>query len=452
MKRARPQVSSGMDTFTDDDSDDIGSDTESSCCIEMGVPPGVVIADSVHNTIRLPQICLDVIDTPEFQRLRTVKQCGVCNLVYPSATHSRFEHSIGVCHWAQVFLRNCGASISNDKKLCVLLAGLCHDLGHGPFSHLWERFLMARGIKWKHEPNSAIIFKHLVETNGLGPVFKKYGLEEEHVDFICRLIEGEVPEHEDNFFLYEIIANKDNGLDVDKFEYIMRDAKQFGQAFTLDINRIIDHVGIVEKDGVKYIGFRDKIKDALLDVFVYRAKLHRDCYQHRTCKAVELMLIDALIAADEYFQIAWEEPDSTGMVVVRSCKLSECHKHPEAFLKATDCLFQDLLNSTSPELRKSRMILEAMGKRDLYTLLFMEDLEQGPEQNKMESDMVARLTESFGSQYNCEFRSCFVKFSIGEGGDPLSKVKFFNKRQPSVPINIKSKNPSSKMTTIFRSC
>ncbi|KAF6209308.1 hypothetical protein GE061_015055, partial [Apolygus lucorum] len=238
-----------------------------------------------------------------------------------------------------------------------------------------------------------------------------------------------------------IIANKDNGLDVDKFEYILRDTKQFGQAFSLDIDRIIDHVGIVVKDGVKYIGFREKIKDALLDVFVYRAKLHRDCYQHRTCKAVELMLIDALVAANEHFSISWEEADSDGSFSIKSCKLSECHRYPKAFQKATDCLFYDLLNSTSPELHKSRTLLQAIETRDLYTLIFKKTLELGSRQTDLVSSMVTSLTESFGSEFTCEFRSASVDFSIGErGGDPLSKVKFFEKRHPLVPLNIKSES------------
>ncbi|KAF6210110.1 hypothetical protein GE061_015866 [Apolygus lucorum] len=403
----------------------------------------VAISDSVHTTIRLPEVCLKIIDTPEFQRLRAIKQCGMSHFVYPSAVHTRFEHSLGVCHWAQVFLRNCNASllsngktsITNDQKLCVLLAGLCHDLGQGPFSHTWERFLKALGIQWKHETSSAEIFKSIVETNKLEPVFEKYGLKKKDLDFICRLISGEVPKDEKNFFLYEIIANKENGLDVDKFEYILRDTKQFGQAFSLGIDRIMDHVGIVEKDEVKYIGFREKIKHALLEVFVNRAKLHRNCYQHYTCKAVELMLIDALVAANEHFSISWEEADSS----IKSCKLSECHRYPKAFQKATDCIFYDLLNSTSPKLHKSRTLLQAIETRDLYTLIFKKKLELGSRQTDLVSSMVTSLTESFGSDFDCEFRTANVDFSIGErGGDPLSKVKFFEKDHPLVPVNVKS--------------
>lgn len=89
--------------------------------------------------------------------------------------------------------------------------------------------------------------------------------------------------------LFQIIANEKNGLDVDKFEYIMRDSKQFGMNLNLDITRIINNVGIVEKDGCKYIGFRDKVKETLLEVFQQRAKMHKTCYQHVGCKAVELM-------------------------------------------------------------------------------------------------------------------------------------------------------------------
>ena len=86
-----------------------------------------------------------IVDTPQFQRLRYLKQTGVCHFVYPNATHTRFQHSIGVGHLAFKFaekLRKENPHLVDEKdSVCVMIAGLCHDLGHGPFSHLWEGFV-----------------------------------------------------------------------------------------------------------------------------------------------------------------------------------------------------------------------------------------------------------------------------------------------------------------------
>lgn len=102
-----------------------------------------LIKDCIYEHVQLPMLAIRIIDTPEFQRLRTLKQLGTTWLLYPGATHTRFEHSIGVAHLASqmvrhIALRQPELRISEADVLCVAIAGLCHDLGHGPFSHLFE--------------------------------------------------------------------------------------------------------------------------------------------------------------------------------------------------------------------------------------------------------------------------------------------------------------------------
>ncbi len=102
--------------------------------------------DDVHSTIRLCPVTRAVMDTPQIQRLRRLKQLGVTETTYMTTTHNRFEHSVGVAHLAEKMLRKIRwtqpkLEIQEKDILCVKLAGLCHDLGHGPFSHVFEVFL-----------------------------------------------------------------------------------------------------------------------------------------------------------------------------------------------------------------------------------------------------------------------------------------------------------------------
>ncbi|XP_051742756.1 deoxynucleoside triphosphate triphosphohydrolase SAMHD1-like isoform X2 [Ctenopharyngodon idella] len=116
-----------------------------------------VVNDSVHGHIELHPLLVKIIDTPQFQRLRDIKQLGAGYWVFPGASHNRFEHSIGVAHLAGCLVKSLQEkqpelNINNRDVLCVQIAGLCHDLGHGPFSHLFDLLFIPAvkpGSKWK---------------------------------------------------------------------------------------------------------------------------------------------------------------------------------------------------------------------------------------------------------------------------------------------------------------
>ncbi|CAG2251441.1 SAMHD1 [Mytilus edulis] len=157
-----------------------------------------IFNDPVHGHIEVHPLCIKIIDTPQFQRLRDLKQSGTCYFVYPGATNNRFEHCIGVCNLAGKLVRMLQKrqpelKITNKDILCVEIAGLCHDLGHGPFSHLFDNKFIATvrpTRKWKHEVGSVMMFEYLIEKHHLMGEFNKYGLMDQDIEFIKEQIAG----------------------------------------------------------------------------------------------------------------------------------------------------------------------------------------------------------------------------------------------------------------------
>eukprot|EP00057_Strongylocentrotus_purpuratus_P021436 XP_011675910.1 PREDICTED: deoxynucleoside triphosphate triphosphohydrolase SAMHD1-like [Strongylocentrotus purpuratus] len=275
-----------------------------------------VYNDPIHTSVQMPEHCQIIIDTQEFQRLRFIKQLGCTFYVFPSAVHTRFEHSIGVSHLAgklasmlQQSERNSSYPISDSEVACVEIAGLCHDLGHGPFSHAFEGVVPADkdGKKWKHEEQSVKMLKYLIKHNGLEEKLKKepYKIESEDIEFICQLILGVKKDDEmlrkDKLCLYQIVNNFVNGVDVDKWDYFARDTHYLGMKSAFDLNRILPFVKVLEvkrgDETRRELCFRDKVANDLNLMFFTRRRLHYTAYQHRVTKVISIMLKDAFLEA-----------------------------------------------------------------------------------------------------------------------------------------------------------
>ena len=102
------------------------------------------IFDPIHGVISIDPLAKKIIDTVEFQRLRNIKQLGCCYYVFPGASHNRFEHSLGVYHLSSKYisiLNSKGEYINDNERKCIKIAALIHDIGHGPFSHLFDDIL-----------------------------------------------------------------------------------------------------------------------------------------------------------------------------------------------------------------------------------------------------------------------------------------------------------------------
>jgi len=212
--------------------------------------------DPIHGHIDLSPLCVKIIDTAQFQRLRDISQLASTYYVFPGGSGNRFEHSLGVAYLAKRFVKRIRKSqpdlgITNEDILCVEIAGLCHDLGHGPFSHLFDGRVLPminKSRHFEHEHASVGILQLLIEENNLMPIFKEFNLSEADVHFIQELILGDKCEAPPGFewigrkeksFLYDIVANKRNGIDVDKFDYFARDCHALGLTKSFDAKRLM---------------------------------------------------------------------------------------------------------------------------------------------------------------------------------------------------------------------
>ncbi|XP_067121332.1 deoxynucleoside triphosphate triphosphohydrolase SAMHD1-like [Centruroides vittatus] len=270
-----------------------------------------VFCDPVHGQISFDSLCLKIIDTIEFQRLRFLKQLGFVYTVYPGANNNRFEHSLGVAYLSKQFLlelRNNqpDLDITDAEIRCVQIAGLCHDLGHGPFSHSWEIFMekseekRENGTqKWKHEDSSIRIFDYIVAKYNLAAEFKKFGIDQDGICFIRDLIKGNMVNiYDKRAFLYQIVNNEDSGLDVDKWDYYLRDCHYLGIKCGFEYKRLMQFARVIEVNGKNIICFRDKVKSSVYGMFRTRSELHHAAYQHRMAKRIDSVFCNALIKAD----------------------------------------------------------------------------------------------------------------------------------------------------------
>uniref|UniRef100_G3N9Y5 HD domain-containing protein n=1 Tax=Gasterosteus aculeatus aculeatus TaxID=481459 RepID=G3N9Y5_GASAC len=266
-----------------------------------------VFNDPIHGHMKMHPLLIRIIDTPQFQRLRHIKQLGGVYFVFPGVSHNRFEHSLGVAHLAGKLVqalkwRQGDLKITRRDVLCVQIAGLCHDLGHGPFSHMFDGKFIPKArpdITWKHEDASVKMFNHLVNVNELKSAMKTYKLKlPRDLYFIRELIWPYKGRPENKSFLYEIVSNKRNGIDVDKWDYFARDCYHLGIKNNFDHDRCLMFTRVCEVKGRKQICFRDKEVGNLYDMFHTRICLHQRAYQHKVVNIVEIMITEAFLKAE----------------------------------------------------------------------------------------------------------------------------------------------------------
>ena len=274
------------------------------------------IHDPIHGTVAITPIMKMIIDTPEFQRLRDLKQLGASYFVFPSATHTRFEHSIGVSHLAGKLMETLQ---KNQPRLKITpreievtrIAGLIHDIGHGPFSHLYDEHIRNASDD-EHEVRGCKLFQGMIQKY-------KIPLNAEDVVQICMMIEPDSKRK--NRWPYQIIANKMCQIDVDKLDYIRRDCYHLGIEMTDTFSRIISNVRVVKTPGGnEVLGWPKKIEFDIFNMFASRYRLHKQVYNHHTVKSHEFVVIEILKQLKQSIpQKLWQVTDASIM----------CSLHPQ---------------------------------------------------------------------------------------------------------------------------
>ncbi len=239
----------------------------------------MIIKDPLYNYIRLNDIEEEVIELPQFQRLRYIKQIAVGYLVYPGANHTRFEHSLGTMHLAKKYLDL--NDVSYDEEL--VLAAMLHDVGHGPFSHASE--FLFREIGLSHEDFS---FKIVREV--LPPILEKYGLSAKKVA--------------------NYIVGKGKGLlitgtiGVDRMDYLMRDSYYSGAVHgKIDYEYMLENLRITRKG----LALNLKGIEAAESLVLSRYMMFTTLYQHKTVEIATEMLKIGLLQAYERGEISPED-------------------------------------------------------------------------------------------------------------------------------------------------
>ena len=242
------------------------------------------ITDPVHKYIRFSQVEREVIDSPAFQRLRRIRQLAGAHLVYPSAQHSRFEHSLGAMHIAGL----AGETLLSKRYINqaemvqdLRLAALLHDIGHGPFSHLFEE-LLEYHCNTTHEE----LGKKIIMQSEIADILQRYGSSAHQ---ICQLSFGQSRVN----FMNEIISG---GLSADIMDYLPRDGLFTGAEYAkVDYHRLVSSLEVSRNR----LAINRSALNSLESMLISRYEMFKAVYFHKTVRGAEVMLLRSMISADE---------------------------------------------------------------------------------------------------------------------------------------------------------
>ncbi|ELP95246.1 sam/hd domain protein, putative [Entamoeba invadens IP1] len=310
-----------------------------------------------------------IVYTDAFQRLRRIKQLGAMDFVVSSATHTRFEHSLGVSELARSMVKHLnyvqvvstqqttGEDVVNESDdRTIEVAALCHDLGHGPFSHVYEGVMKARGIHFNHEEQSVKLFKKIVD--------------DESIDFTTDEVRGVEEIILNNLtsskkWRRQIVSNESNGIDVDRLDYIRRDSYHLNIPLRFKVENIIQNSVILDNN----ICYLTDCKNDLEELFNNRYALYKNFYNGKETGSAELLVSDILIQAANYIPTLKATPDDL-----------------DTFIQLDDSVLNQIRFSKDPNLKQAKEMTRLLDRGKLYPLVTTI------KQTQANEEMIAKLT------------------------------------------------------------
>ena len=238
------------------------------------------VRDPIHDYIDLTPLETELVDTPSYQRLRWIRQLGPANLVYPGANHTRHEHCMGTCHVVGRMADSAG--LDSEERQLVSVAGLLHDLGHSPFSHLGDEI---DGLE-----NHVDRTTSLVSETEISDILSNEGIDSKEVN---QIITGK----------HKLGALVSGDLDGDRLDYLVRDSHYTGVSTGVDMGRLITTMSMFDGNLVVRQGGLPAV-EALLTA---RSTMYPTVYFHPFARGAELMLERATNSAIESNQFTKEE-------------------------------------------------------------------------------------------------------------------------------------------------
>ena len=275
------------------------------------------IKDPVYGYVYITEAEKEVIDSFPLQRLRRLRQLAGAEFVYPGANHTRFEHSIGVMYLAGLLAENPNLTqhLSEDNTQMIRIAALLHDVGHGPFSHIFEH-LLVKFLDKTHEDMNVWV----VQESELKDTINELGYDP---NVVAKLSVGRLHKP-GGAFMDQIIRS---AVDVDKLDFVVRDTHHTGAEYGyVDVFRIIHMLDVIDENLAVDLGALSALESFILA----RIESFKSIYFHRVARAAQIMIAEAMeVAKDELGLVDFKSPedylafdDYTVWAMLKKCKKS----------------------------------------------------------------------------------------------------------------------------------